>query len=133
MAGAVNEIRLKGQKELERSFKQMRKEVLKSIRTDVRKLATPVQRDAQQRALDEIPNIGQAWSRLRLGVLVSGVYLAPRERGRRSRAIAELRRPNLVDLMMTRALIPAFEAHQAELMQGFSRIIDDASKKSGLA
>jgi hypothetical protein len=59
---------------------------------------------------------------MRIGVTRTLVYVAPRQRGVRGQG--PKRRPNLADLMMSRAMEPALERHAGELEANVERMLD---------
>jgi hypothetical protein len=120
------EIHVKGAKELNRAFKQLRKEVLAELKPELVRIGEVVRADAQQRAFSEITNIGEQWGRMRLGVTVKGVYIAPKTRGHGSR------RPNMSGLLMDRALQPALEAHEDQIVREFEALVTVAAAKARL-
>lgn len=96
-----------GLRELNRAFARADKQVKAEFRGTLRKAAEPVRQDAESLAVAGIRNIGEPWSRMRVGVTRSLVYVAPRQRGRKTGAGA--RRPNLKGLLLERSLEPALE------------------------
>jgi hypothetical protein len=63
----------------------------------LRAAAEPVRADAERLAVETIPRIGVPWSRMRIGVTTTSVYLAPRQRGAK---LPKRRRPNLAALLL---------------------------------
>ena len=126
MPGAVDTrtLRVEGLRELQRAFSVADKTLAKELRSRLRDVAEPVRAEAERLALQEISRIGIPWSRMRIGVTRSLVYVAPVERGRRSRH----RRPNLADLLMGRAMSPALEANQDRVVHEFEELLDDVGR-----
>lgn len=122
----IGEIHVKGQKELERAFKQLRKEVLQDLRPTLLRLAEPVRATAETLAVQEIENIGDQWGRMRIGATVKGVYVAPRSKNR-----GGSRRPNLSGLLMSRAMQPALDQHQDRIRAEFDTVINISAAKAG--
>jgi hypothetical protein len=58
---------------------------------------------------------------MRVGVTRNLVYVAPRQKGTRGRG--PRRRPNLADLLMSRAMEPALERHTGEIEQRFDELL----------
>lgn len=102
-------IYVKGLRDLERAFKLAGPAANKELRQALTELGEPIRRDAERLARTGIRNIGEPWSQMRTGVTQKAVYVAPRQRGGKSRANRALRRPNLFDLLMGRSLEPALE------------------------
>jgi hypothetical protein len=105
---AFEGIRIQGFRELSRAFAVADATLSREFRDALEEAAEPVRVDAEILAVDTIPRIGFAWSRMRVGVTRSSVYVAPRERGRRRRGT---RRPNLAGLLLGRAMEPALESN----------------------
>jgi hypothetical protein len=74
-------------------------------------------------AVEKIARIGVPWSRMRVGVTQRDVYVAPRQRGQKGRD-QRLRRPNLFDLLMGRALQPALDQNIAKVERQLERLLD---------
>lgn len=89
-----------------------------------RQLGEPVRRDVEQLAVSSIRHMSAspAWARMRIGVTRTLVYVAPRERGTRSRQPSS--RPNLSGLLMDRAMQPALDRHEYEIVANFERLLD---------
>lgn len=96
----ANSIRLHGFRELDRAFGVADKTLRKELRDAYKDVAEPVRRDAEFLALNEIDNIGVAWSRMRTRVTQRAVWVAPVERGVKTRGRERLRRPNLAPLLL---------------------------------
>lgn len=102
-------VRVQGLRELEKAFKLAGPASSRELRVALRSVAEPVKRDAEQLARANIRRIGVPWSQMRVGVTLKEVYVAPKQRGVKSRTDRRYRRPNLFDLLMGRALEPALE------------------------
>jgi len=125
MPGAA-QIRVKGAAELERAFLELRREVLREIRPELRAIGNVVRKEAESLAVAKIRNIGSRWGRMRLGVVTSGVYVAPR-----SHRQGGSPRPNLGSLLLDRAMQPALDAHEAEVVRRFDLLIDASAARAG--
>ena len=119
-------IRIKGQAELERAFMELRREVLTEMRPTLRKVAEPVRALAEEKADTSIRNIGPRWGRMRTGVTVRGVYVAPR-----SKRQGGSPRPNLAGLLMDRAMQPALDEKQDEVVAAFGLMVDESAVRNG--
>ena len=101
----------------------------KELRKGLQEAAEPIRVDAEQLAESRIPRIGFEWSRMRVGVTRTSVYVAPQQRGVKSKVNERLRRRNLADLLIGRAMIPALDANIADV----SEAIDDVLATVGRA
>jgi len=120
-----------GLRELNRAFQNTDRDTRLGWRAEMRQVAEPVRRDAEQRAISAIPRMpwSPRWARMRVGVTRQMVYVAPRQRGVRWNKKNpgyrfEQRRPNLGNLLMDRALIPAGEAHEHQTEMQLERLMD---------
>ena len=118
-------IKVTGLNGLERAFKRADKDEAKLLRATLKATAEPVRRAAEGKAVSRIRNIGGPWSGMRIGQARSVVYVAPKKRSRN----AQLRRPNLKDLLLDRAMIPALEEHREEVVQGVERMLDTVGSR----
>ena len=123
---AATEIKIHGQVELERAFLQLRREVLTELRPALRKIAEIVSKDAQARATTEISNIGDRWARMRVGVVQKGAYVAPASKRRGGSP-----RPNLAPLLMDRAMQPALDSKQEEVLTSLDLLVNASASKAG--
>lgn len=120
-------ISIQGLTSLQRAFKAADATVQKELRTALRVAAEPVRADAERLAVSSIRRIGVTWSRMRIGVTNREVYLAPRQRGQKGRD-QRLRRPNLRDLLLGRAMEPALEHNRAEVIAGVNAALGTVAK-----
>lgn len=122
-------LRVEGLRELQRAFRFADRDLRLRLRASLRRVAEPVRSDAERLASSEITRIGIPWSRMRVGVTQTSVYVAPVERGRASRQNRSIRRPNLADLLMGRAMEPALQQNEQhtvhELQQMLNGIASD--------
>jgi hypothetical protein len=125
---ATSAVRVKGLRELQRAFSVADKKLAKELRSRLRDVAEPVRADAERLAVQEIRNIGIPWSRMRVGITRSLVYVAPVERGVKSKGRASRRRPNLADLLMGRAMSPALEANEGRVLHELEDVLDDVGR-----
>jgi hypothetical protein len=116
-------IRVEGLRELQRAFKAADKTLQKDLRSGLRAAAEPVRASAESLAVEKIARIGVPWSRMRVGVTQRDVYVAPKQRGQKGRD-QRLRRPNLFDLLMGRALQPALDQNIAKVERQLERLLD---------
>jgi hypothetical protein len=113
-----------GLSDLQAAFKDADKQLRLGIRGELRQIAEPVAREAEQLALSSIRRMPRSpnWSRMRVGVTRNLVYVAPRQKGTRGRG--PRRRPNLADLLMGRAMEPALERNTAGIERHFDQLLD---------
>lgn len=89
--------------------------VYKAMRLGLREAAEPIRQDAGRLSQTEISGMRRArstpppWSVQRVGQTIHEVYIAPRQRGVKSRTDRSRRRPNLATIMLGRAYEPALE------------------------
>lgn len=132
MAGAVGEqaVRVTGLRDLQRAFARADKAVKEDLRDALMEAAQPVRMAAQHLAAAKIRNITEAspWSRMRVGVATNAiVYVAPVERGIKSRGLGHRRRPNLAPLLMERALEPALEQNRSLVERRLEHMLDEVA------
>lgn len=123
---AVEGIQVEGLRSLQRAFKAADKALSRELRTNLRKVAEPVRADAERLAVASIPRIGVPWSRMRIGVTLRAVYLAPRQRGTRLR---QRRRPNLAELLLGRSMEPALEQNEPRVIAGFEELLGTVGRE----
>jgi hypothetical protein len=116
---------VKGLRELQFAFAHADRQTRLGLRTGLRHVAEPVQRDAEQLAASLISGMARSprWSRMRIGVTRRLVYVAPRQKGARGRGNPR-GRPNLADLMMERAMQPALERNEAYIERSVEELLD---------
>lgn len=101
-----------GLEQIQRSLAKSGPEVDKAMRIGLRTAADPVAKTAHYLELGAIRNMkfSQQWSVNRVGVTRSSVYVAPKQKGVKTRHWDDpRRRPNLVGLVMERAYKPALQ------------------------
>lgn len=84
-------------------------------------MAEPVRAEAASLAASSIRNIGPDWSRMRVGLTVDTVYVAPRQRGNKK---GSRKRRNLAPLLLERAMEPALDHHTGEIERAFGQMLD---------
>lgn len=112
-----------GLPQLHAALKKADRDTRLGVRAELRDVARPVQQTAQSLALATISGMPRSprWAAMRIGVTRNLIYVAPRQKGTRGR---RRRRPNLGDLLMSRAMEPALEQHRANVEHGFERALD---------
>ena len=71
---------------------------------------------------------GKPWSEARIGGGITIVYIAPKQRGHKSKFDRSRRRPNLADLLMERAMKPALERNRELVAQKADRALEDMQR-----
>ena len=112
MAEAQVGLVVDGVSELLKTLKHAPKDVRLGIRSELRSLGEPVRSTAERLAATEIPKSRPRWSKFRTGVTQAGVYVAPRERGVKTKGRDRLRRPSFGTLLARRASQPALRANE---------------------
>ncbi len=123
---AAGETRVEGLQALQRALKVADTTLHRELRTRLREVAEPVRADSERLAAAGIPRLGVPWSRMRVGVTQSSVYVAPRQRGARGRGGS--RRPNLADLLLGRAMIPALTENQPRVLVEMDRLLETVGR-----
>jgi hypothetical protein len=113
-------IHVQGLLELSRAFRRADATLSKELRKDLRDAAEPIRLRAQALAVEEIPRIGIPWSRMRVGVTQKLVYVVPQQHGTKRQ---QNKRPNLVDLLLDRAMNPAFVENIDRVIQAIDEVL----------
>lgn len=108
---------VRGLAELNRAFRRSEQRLDRELRPRLARAAEPVRVDAERLAGSQIRNLeaGDPWTGMRVGVTTRVVYVAPKQRGVRSRADQRRRRRNLAGLLRGRAMEPALERNEIEV------------------
>lgn len=117
---------VEGLEEFRRDMRVMAATVDKEARVALRAAAEPVRTRAEDLAAGNIRNIGPVWSRMRLGVTLRVVYVAPR-----ARRAGGSPRPNLGGLLMNEAMVPALEEKEPEVIEAMDGFIDGFTAAHG--
>lgn len=123
---ADSAIRVEGLAELQRAFARADKTLSRELRDRLRDAAEPVRADAEQLAETSISRIGLPWSRMRVGVTRHSVYVAPRKRGARR---GPAKRPNLAELLLGRAMLPALDTNQAQVLDKVDDLLAEVGRE----
>ena len=121
-------VHVRGLRELNRAFAQADKTLKREKNHALRRVAEPVADDAELLARLRIRNIGVEWSRMRVGVTQRAVYVAPKQRGVRSRAGQRFRRPNLAGLLMDEAMEPALDANARQVERELDGVLREMER-----
>jgi hypothetical protein len=124
----VAELVVEGYTGLMRALAQADRDVRLGVRRELRGVARPVQQDAQQLALSTIAGMPRSprWAGMRIGIIRTSVYVAPRQRGVKS---GPRKRPNLANLLMNQAMQPALDRNTARVEAGFEQMLDTIADK----
>jgi len=120
------EIRVQGLRELSTAFGRLSAELKAELKAELAAAAEPVRARAEALATSEIRNIGPTWSRMRVGVTPGVVYVAPKSRRRRGSP-----RKNLAPLLMDRAMQPALEQEEPEVVGLLDAMLGRLSDENG--
>lgn len=121
-------LKVEGLRELQRAFARADKKLAAELRGRLRTAAKPVATTAEGLAESRIRNIGVRWGRMRVGVTRKLVYVAPKEKGARTVARRQLRRPNLADRLMDEAMSPALDRHQEDIVESGDRLLGEVGR-----
>jgi hypothetical protein len=113
-----------GLRELQAGFGRAETQTF-GLNTGLRHAAEPVAADAERLASSSIRRMPRSprWSRMRVGVTRTLIYVAPKQRGARGRGNPRSR-PNLANLLMDRAMQPALDRHTDEIVAGVGELVD---------
>lgn len=125
MPAAGETLRVEGLRDLQRAFKLADKELAKELRSTLRDTAEPVRADAERLAVAGIETIGIPWSRMRVGVTQTSVYVAPKRRGGQR----DRRRPNLAGLLLDRAMLPALRRNEPRVVREMEQMLDRVGRR----
>lgn len=113
---------VEGLAQINRSLNASGRLYAKAMHAGLLEAAEPIRQDAERLSMSEISGMKRAkkktppWSIQRKGQTVHEVYVAPRERGVKSRTDSRRRRPNFAALMMGRAYEPALERNRPRVV-----------------
>lgn len=140
-------VRIKNFRELNAAFARADKRVRREYQGELRRASEPVRAEAQELAGSRIRNVqsGDPWSKMRVGITRRSVYVAPAQRGSRSKITARTaffglvttgfnlgtRRPNLAGLLMDRAMQPALDNNLGEVEDRINDWLDDVERDWG--
>jgi hypothetical protein len=122
-------VKVHGLKELQRAFGKADKDEAKALRATMKEVAQPVKRAAEGKALAKVRNMpgSPKWSTMRLGYARSIVYMVPKQKGTHGRG--PLMRPNLKDLLLDRAMIPALDENREQVVRGVEHMLETVGKR----
>lgn len=115
-----------GLRDVQAAFAVCERQTRLGLRSDLRGVAEPVKREAEQLALSKVRRMphSPAWAQMRIGVTGSAVYVAPRQRGVRARGPDPRRRPKFATLLMERAMEPALAHNEPQVEHATEAILE---------
>lgn len=124
-------IAVEGLTELKRTFKFAPKDVRLAFNKEVRTVAEPTRLRASRLAVTKIRRMrfSPKWAKYRVGFTGAGVYVAPNQRGVKTKGRQDLRRPNLGTLLAQRASQPALQQTEQHIEREFSDMLDRLTTK----
>ena len=102
---------VRGAHELEAAFEDVKVKVDPTVGKTLSSMGRQVRQTAQQLAVANVRNIGPNWSQMKSGRKRVGVYVAEKQH-----RAGGWPRPNLANLLMARALMPAVKQREAEIV-----------------
>jgi hypothetical protein len=108
---------------INRDLKALGPAISKAAKAGMLQGAEPIRLDAERLAESDISGMKRAkkkpppWSIQRDGETIHEVYIAPRERGVKSKTDRSRRRPNFVGVMFDKSYDPAFERGRPGVVQ----------------
>lgn len=123
MAAAVE-----GLRDMQVAFGLAGKTASKEMRTALRQVAEPVRAGAQTLASQSIHVSAVNWSEMRTQVSLNMVYVAPKQRGRRSKYQRNIRRPNLAPIL-ARAMETSLALNEPVVVRRMERVVDTVARK----
>lgn len=117
-----------GLADLQRAFSRADKTMRSDLRDALSEAAAPVRADAKSLTAHTIRHLfpGDPWTGMRIGVTGDAiVYVAPIERGVKVKGRNRLRRPNLANLLMDRAMEPALKGNTRRVEQRVMGLVDE--------
>lgn len=117
---------LYGLRELQTAAAQSGREMRLYANAELRHAAEPVARTSEANAMGNIRRMPRSpkWSKMRVGVNRTLVYVAPVERGVKRKGHLYRHRPNLAGLLLERAMEPALAAHEADVTRAVETAVD---------
>lgn len=125
----ANAVSVTGLRELERAFRNADRALAGDLKDALQEAAAPVRSDAQALASSSISNLkpGDPWAGMRIGTGRSIVYVAPVERGAKSRGDERKRRPKFGTKLLTEAMEPALERNRARVETRLDKMLDEVA------
>ncbi len=124
-------IHVEGLAQLQTAFARAGTGIDKDLNEALKSSAEPVASDAHSRATGLLHVSAVDWSAMRVGITRHTVYVAPVEKGRRSRAEPKRRRPKVKPRLLHGALEPALEANRPRVRQQVKDAVRDMGRAWG--
>lgn len=124
-------IRVENLAAVQRALARTEKDIRIGFRHELREAVEPVRATASTLSHTRIRNLdeGEPWTQMRVGVTRNLVYVAPKQRGVKSRGRHALRRPAFGILLGERAMQPSLDIERPEIERAVSQLLDDAARK----
>lgn len=121
-------VRVEGLAELRRACRLAGKELSRDLNSALKSAGEPVRQDAESLAVANISNVGIPWSRMRLGIARNSVYVAPVERGVKSKTRPGRRRPKFKTKLLDEAMAPALQRNSDKVEREFQDAVKDMGR-----
>jgi hypothetical protein len=117
---------VEGLRSVQVAFAQCDRDTRAGLARDLRAVAEPVEREAEQLAESRIRRMRYSpqWARMRIGVTRGAVYVAPLQRGLKTRGVDPRHRRNLATLLMERAMEPALKHNEPQVERATEAILE---------
>lgn len=125
---AARTVRVKGLRDLQRDFRRLSKDLSKEVRDGLREAADPVRQEATRRFTADITD---AFSSVESAV---GYRVVVRQRGvavEQSKRRTTGLRPDFGRLQMRKALEPALDSKQDQVVKGVEKVLDKLAGDNG--
>lgn len=126
MAASSETIRVEGLRSLERAFAASDAKLKRELNGRIRQAAEPVRVDAEHLAVAGIRRMTTEWSRMRIGGIRAGAYVAPKARSVRGRNPKH--RPNLATMLLGRSMLPALDRNQSEVVRRLDQFLGEIER-----
>jgi hypothetical protein len=131
----IHSIEVEGLSEFNTALKEISVTLRRTLREDLRLAAEPVARSAQELAMEHISGMKRQktvdWSQMKIGASAGAatlVYIVPKRRRRKG---SRRGRPNLVNLMLKKAMEPALIKQYETVEHAIERAVNNAVRKAG--
>ncbi len=118
-------IQVRGLANVQRALRNAEKDTRLGIRKELREFAEPTRVTVESLAVSEIPNVGLAWTRMRVATTQRSIFVVPRARSTKQQ---NRKRPHFSRLMMDRAMQPALDQHEPELVRDFNDMLERVAR-----
>ena len=121
-------VQVQGLASLRRACQVAGNQISRDLNDALKSAGEPVRQDAQTLALTNITKVGIPWSRMRLGIAKHSVYVAPVERGGKSRTLQGGRRPRFKTKLLDEAMAPALVRNSDKVAREFQDAVRDMGR-----